>query len=425
MSSINSNTKSSKQFLKSKQKRSNKNLESNKKQKSSKKNTKNIYSDIENDEESDSIKSIKESLNDIEQDDENSNSKSFKIENSLSQLTQNFLNYIKKKGRVKISINDLVNDLNVKKRRIYDITNVLQGIGYLDKMGKNNFLWIKNNNDENNEHAPPNSESAKKDIISENYISNYSQLKKEFDELKSKNNELDDLINRYREEFKLISEKNEFKIYGYITFDDIIELSKNENVHFMLIKAPKGTLINVIDDEEARKAYNKIKIQMENGKIQKDEKLLLNTLENQHHIFFSSQDKELKIYKIENGKVIRQSNEENINNIFNQNIQNNISSSTNSFEQKNSINKNNFNNNIIINNQSIEKNSTDKNNSTIFNFDQFNIDNSSKKINNKQIFNFDNIPSNSNIKQNLNNKIEEPQKNQNNINIGISNIFKI
>ena len=425
MSSINSNTKSSKQFLKSKQKRSNKNLESNKKQKSSKKNTKNIYSDIENDEESDSIKSIKESLNDIEQDDENSNSKSFKIENSLSQLTQNFLNYIKKKGRVKISINDLVNDLNVKKRRIYDITNVLQGIGYLDKMGKNNFLWIKNNNSENNEHTPPNSESAKKDIISENYISNYSQLKKEFDELKSKNNELDDLINRYREEFKLISEKNEFKIYGYINFDDIIELSRNENVHFMLIKAPKGTLINVIDDEEARKAYNKIKIQMENGKIQKDEKLLLNTLENQHHIFFSSQDKELKIYKIENGKVIRQSNQENVNNIFNQNIQNNISSSTNSFEQKNSINKNNFNNNIIINNQSIEKNSTDKNNSTIFNFDQFNIDNSSKKINNKQIFNFDNIPSNSNIKQNLNNKIEEPQNNQNNINIGISNIFKI
>ena len=425
MSSINSNTKSSKQFLKSKQKRSNKNLGSNKKQKSSKKNTKNIYSDIENDEESDSIKSIKETLNDIEQDDENSNSKSFKMENSLSQLTQNFLNYIKKKGRVKISINDLVNDLNVKKRRIYDITNVLQGIGYLDKMGKNNFLWIKNNNSENNEHTPPNSESTKKDIISENYISNYSQLKKEFDELKSKNNELDDLINRYREEFKLISEKNEFKIYGYITFDDIIELSRNENVHFMLIKAPKGTLINVIDDEEARKAYNKIKIQMENGKIQKDEKLLLNTLENQHHIFFSSQDKELKIYKIENGKVIRQSNQENVNNIFNQNIQNNISSSTNSFEQKNSINKNNFNNNIIINNQSIEKNSTDKNNSTIFNFDQFNIDNSSKKINNKQIFNFDNIPSNSNIKQNLNNKIEEPQNNQNNINIGISNIFKI
>ena len=423
MSLINSNAKSTKQFLKSKQKRPNKNTESNKKQKLSKKNVKNAFSDLENDEESDSIKSIKESLNDNEQEEENSNSKLGKQENSLSLLTQNFLDYIKKKGRVKISINDLVNDLKVKKRRIYDITNVLQGIGYLDKMGKNNFLWIKNSSGA--VPNPPSSNSAKDDIISENYISNYSQLKKEFDELKSKNKELDDELNKYREEFKLISQKNEFKIYGYITHNDIVELSKNEKVQFMLIKAPKGTLINVIDDEESRKAYNKIKIQMENGKIQKDEKLLLNTLENQHHIFFSSQDKELKIYKIENGKVIRQSNEENINNIINQNIQNNISSSTNSFEQKNSINKNNFNNNIIINNQSIEKNSTDKNNSTIFNFDQFNIDNSSKKINNKQIFNFDNIPSNSNIKQNLNNKIEEPQNNQNNINIGISNIFKI
>ena len=423
MSSLNSNTKSSKQFLKSKQKRTNKNLESNKKQKSSKKNSKNFFPDLENEEESDSIKSMKDLLNDNEQDDENSNSKLGKQENSLSLLTQNFLGYIKKKGRVRISINDLVNDLKVKKRRIYDITNVLQGIGYLDKMGKNNFLWIKNN--DSDEHTPPCSGSSKKDIISENYISNYSQLKKEFDELKSKNKELDDLLDKYREEFKLISEKNEFKIYGYTTFNDIIELSKNEKVHFMLIKAPKGTLINVIDDEEARKAYNKIKIQMENGKIQKDEKLLLNTLENQHHIFFTSQDKELKIYKVENEKIIQQSKEENNNNLLEQNIQNNLSSSTNSYEQKNSVNKNNFNNNFIINNQSNEKNYTDKNNSTIFNFDQFNIDNSSKKMNNKQIFNFDNIPSNRNIKQNLNNKIEESQNNHNNINIGISNIFKI
>ena len=424
MSSLNSNTKSSKQFLKSKQKRPNKNLESNKKQKSSKKNSKNFFPDLENEEESDSIKSMKDLLNDNEQDDENSNSKLGKQENSLSLLTQNFLGYIKKKGRVRISINDLVNDLKVKKRRIYDITNVLQGIGYLDKMGKNNFLWIKNN--DSDEHTPPCSGSSKNDIISENYISNYSQLKKEFDELKSKNKELDDFLNKYREEFKLISQKNEFQIYGYITHNDIVELSKNEKVHFMLIKAPKGTLINVIDDEESRKAYNKIKIQMENGKIQKDDKLLLNTLENQHHIFFTSQDKELKIYKIENGKIIQHSTEENnSNSLLYQNIQNNISSSTNSYEPKNSFNKNNFNNNIIINNQSNEKNYTDKNNSTIFNFDQFNIDNSSKKMNNKQIFNFDNIPNNNNIIQSLNNKIEQSQNNQNNNNIGISNIFKI
>ena len=60
-----------------------------------------------------------------------------KQENSLGQLTRNFLQYIKKKGRVNININDLVEELGVKKRRIYDITNVLQGIGYIEKKGKN------------------------------------------------------------------------------------------------------------------------------------------------------------------------------------------------------------------------------------------------------------------------------------------------
>ena len=103
MSSLNQNMKPQKTLLKSKTKRQNQqqNLnDSNKKQKSLKK-----YSFNEND-------NISES---IEEEDENS--KYTKQENSLAQLTQNFLNYIKKKGRINISINELVEDLKVKKRR--------------------------------------------------------------------------------------------------------------------------------------------------------------------------------------------------------------------------------------------------------------------------------------------------------------------
>ena len=39
-------------------------------------------------------------------------------ENSLGQLTKNFINYIKTTGKKSININDLVNELEVKKRRI-------------------------------------------------------------------------------------------------------------------------------------------------------------------------------------------------------------------------------------------------------------------------------------------------------------------
>ena len=384
MSSLNQNMKPQKTLLKSKTKRQNQqqNLnDSNKKQKSLKK-----YSFNEND-------NISES---IEEEDENS--KYTKQENSLAQLTQNFLNYIKKKGRINISINELVEDLKVKKRRIYDITNVLQGIGYLEKKGKNEILWIKDNNCINIQN--PNN----------NIISSYSQLKQELDELKSQNENIEENMNKYREEFKLISQKNEFPKYGYITFDDITELSLNEKVNFMIIKAPKGTSINVIDDEESKKAYNKIKTQMENGKIQKDEKLL-KTLENLHHIFFTSQDKELKIYKIDEGKINEQLNEGNNN------------GDDNFFYQNFSGNQNNGNEkNIGFNKLYNEKNSTEKNNQNIFNFNQINIDkNTNKNTNNKQVFNFENTY----IKQALNNnKNEESFNAQNNNNFGISSVFK-
>ncbi len=49
-------------------------------------------------------------------------------ENSLSELTKNFINFIKSLGDKTININDVVKKLKVKKRRIYDITNVLEGM---------------------------------------------------------------------------------------------------------------------------------------------------------------------------------------------------------------------------------------------------------------------------------------------------------
>lgn len=49
-------------------------------------------------------------------------------ENSLGELTKNFIKYIKEKGDNVVHINDVVKKLKVKKRRIYDITNVLEGM---------------------------------------------------------------------------------------------------------------------------------------------------------------------------------------------------------------------------------------------------------------------------------------------------------
>jgi transcription factor E2F3 len=50
-----------------------------------------------------------------------------RVDHSLGILTKNFIELIKRSPDNTIDLNDAVKILNVQKRRIYDITNVLEG----------------------------------------------------------------------------------------------------------------------------------------------------------------------------------------------------------------------------------------------------------------------------------------------------------
>ena len=63
-------------------------------------------------------------------------------ESSLSVLTVKFLEMLREAKNGKIDLNEAVNILKVQKRRIYDITNVLEGIGYIQKFAKNTIKLI-------------------------------------------------------------------------------------------------------------------------------------------------------------------------------------------------------------------------------------------------------------------------------------------
>ena len=56
---------------------------------------------------------------------------------SLSLLTKKFVSLIERADRGAIDLNQAAETLNVQKRRIYDITNVLEGIGLIEKKSKN------------------------------------------------------------------------------------------------------------------------------------------------------------------------------------------------------------------------------------------------------------------------------------------------
>ena len=253
-------------------------------------------------------------------------------ENSLGKLTKDFINYIKTEGRKSININDLVNKLGVKKRRIYDITNVLQGIEYLQKSGKNEIIWTKTISNK--------SKAKKKPSLIKKNNNNKQKLNKE--ELEKEKKELDDDIEKFKAEFNSIAKKGEFEEYGYITLDDIKNLSINKKVDLVVIKATKGTVMNVIDKKDIKQAYDSAKRLMENNEM-KSNNSLLNILNKSNQLILTCpEDVGLNIYEINNGdiKEIKTNKSSSESNDNEKNIFDNKYTKNNFENQDNNINNN-------------------------------------------------------------------------------------
>nr|POE57812.1 transcription factor e2fa [Quercus suber] len=66
---------------------------------------------------------------------------SCRYDSSLGLLTKKFINLLKQAEDGNLDLNKAAETLEVQKRRIYDITNVLEGIGLIEKKLKNRIHW--------------------------------------------------------------------------------------------------------------------------------------------------------------------------------------------------------------------------------------------------------------------------------------------
>lgn len=64
-----------------------------------------------------------------------------RYDTSLGLLTKKFIGLLENSPHGIVDLNIASEKLDVQKRRIYDITNVLEGIGILEKRSKNNIQW--------------------------------------------------------------------------------------------------------------------------------------------------------------------------------------------------------------------------------------------------------------------------------------------
>lgn len=253
-------------------------------------------------------------------------------ENSLCKLTKKVLSYIGSKNKVNININELVKDLGVKKRRIYDITNVFQGIGYFEKQGKNEIIWNKKNVFLNS-----------KEMKNKNKL---FLLNKEKDELNEQ-------INIQKEEFNTIASKTNFNKINYIKFTDLINLAKEENKNILSIKSTTGSKLDFFDKKNSRKACEDILREFQERKFQMDQKSYkkLNILKNENHIFLETdKPNSIKIYRVNNGELSEIIRDEDKKIYYDINKKELIKNENSNINIINNDSNNNINNNFNINN---------------------------------------------------------------------------
>lgn len=148
-------------------------------------------------------------------------------------MTKKFVDLLQKAEGGVLDLNAAANKLNVQKRRIYDITNVLEGIGLIEKKSKNNIQW-------KGVGLSGMGEGRKEE----------SGLQRELDELGRQEAAVDEHIRRMQDMLKELTEQQENMQLAYVTHQDLRSLPNLRGETLIAIKAPSGTTLEVPDPDE-------------------------------------------------------------------------------------------------------------------------------------------------------------------------------
>ncbi|XP_006361101.1 transcription factor E2FB-like isoform X2 [Solanum tuberosum] len=153
---------------------------------------------------------------------------------SLGLLTKKFINLLKHAKDGILDLNKAADTLEVQKRRIYDITNVLEGIGLIEKKLKNMIQW------------------KGLDVLRPGEVDeSVTSLQAGVENLTIEESRLDEQIRKMEERLRDLSGDENNKRWLFVTEDDIKSLPCLQNDTLIAIKAPHGTSLEVPDPDEA------------------------------------------------------------------------------------------------------------------------------------------------------------------------------
>jgi len=203
-----------------------------------------------------------------------------RYETSLGQLTKKFISLLKEAPEGVLNLNEASNVLEVQKRRIYDITNVLEGVGLLEKTSKNNirwnggsldscasFLWDSSSCDSwpSSSSSPVVDSSGHphraplRNLLEGDNASYRATLMKENQSLAAVEKQLEAQIAYAQSLLTKMTENEENKKYAYITYKDIRGVKEFSEQTVVAIKAPQETKLEVPDPRESLQIWLKSK----------------------------------------------------------------------------------------------------------------------------------------------------------------------
>uniref|UniRef100_A0AC11BP26 E2F transcription factor 3 n=1 Tax=Ovis aries TaxID=9940 RepID=A0AC11BP26_SHEEP len=121
-----------------------------------------------------------------------------RYDTSLGLLTKKFIQLLSQSPDGVLDLNKAAEVLKVQKRRIYDITNVLEGIHLIKKKSKNNVQWMGCSLSEDG-----------------GMLAQCQGLSKEVTELSQEEKKLDELIQSCTLDLKLLTEDSENQRYPF------------------------------------------------------------------------------------------------------------------------------------------------------------------------------------------------------------------
>ncbi|XP_067863148.1 transcription factor E2F2 [Heptranchias perlo] len=156
-----------------------------------------------------------------------------RYDTSLGLLTKKFVHLLSESPDGVLDLNRAAEVLEVQKRRIYDITNVLEGIQLIRKKSKNNIQWM--------------GRSLFEDT---SVVAKQQCLRQELTDLGQKERSLDDLIHNCSTQLKMLTDDEENQRLAYVTYQDIRSIGSFQDQTVIAVKAPPETRLEVPDVRE-------------------------------------------------------------------------------------------------------------------------------------------------------------------------------